>query len=148
MRNHRCTHYAPLMPGANVLLQTDPARGHDRRYLRELAETVDLGGMTITTRRPLSLGTLVRLQLSCPTQAGDEPPFRARGLVRSRRSWFGRRVMALQFLDFEDLGARSLASCMAAVLGAADPSPLPAPAGAASFRQRLGALLGAAWKRP
>jgi len=134
--------YALLRPGALIMLEGDPARGRDRRYLRELAEAVDLGGMTIVTRRPLAVGRLVRLQLYRPLAGGDRAAFRARALVRSRRAWIGQRQMALQFIDFEDLGSRSLGSCLDAVLLAATPPP-GKPARLASVgRHLIAALLG------
>jgi hypothetical protein len=139
MRIEPSRHYAPLRPGARVLLEADPARGRARRYLRELAETVDFGGMTIVSRRPLPVRSLVRLQLYCPPAAGDEPPFRARALVRSRRAWFGPGTMTLQFLEFEGLGARSLERCLDMVLAAAGP-PLRQPATGAG-RRWIAALL-------
>ncbi|HEV3077913.1 MAG TPA: hypothetical protein VHB47_26085 [Thermoanaerobaculia bacterium] len=124
------------------MLEADPASGHDRKYLRELAEVVDFGGMTIVTKRPLPLGRLVRLRLYGPLAAVDRPSLRARALVRSRRAWFGQRHMALQFLDFEDLGSRSLASCLAAVLLAAMPLPGKRATPASVGRRWIAALLG------
>jgi hypothetical protein len=134
--------YALLRPGARVMLEADPVSGHDRKYLRELAEVVDFGGVTIVTRRPLPLGRLVRLRLYGPLAAVDRPSLRARALVRSRRAWFGQRHMALQFIDFEDLGSRSLASCLAAVLLAAMPLPGTRAARASAGRRWIAALLG------
>jgi hypothetical protein len=133
--------YPPLRPGAHVRLEADPARGHDRRYLRALAETVDFGGVTIATRRPLPVGSLVRLHLLCPSEAGDEPPFRARALVRARRAWVGRRIMALQFLEFEGLGSRSLASCLDTVLSPSGLPPGKPATGASLGRRWIAALL-------
>jgi hypothetical protein len=110
--------YPPLRPGARVLVQADPAPRPARRYLRALAETVDFGGVTIAAARPLPVGSLVLLRLCFPPTTGDQAPFGARALVRSRRVWFGPPAMSLQFLEFRGLGSRSLAWCLDAMLAA------------------------------
>jgi hypothetical protein len=141
MRIEPCRRYAPLRPGAHVLIEADPVRGRVRRYLRDLAETVDFGGMTMATPRPLPARTLVRLQLYCPPHAGDQPPIRARALVRSRRAWFGPGIMALQFLELEGLGSRSLECFLDTVLAAAGPPLRQPPSGASAGRRWIAALL-------
>jgi PilZ domain len=108
--------YPRLRRGARALLEAQLPRGPHRRYLRELADRVDFGGMTIATPRPLPTGSLVRLRLYAPPAPGDPPPLRATALVRWRRAWHGERLMALQFLDFEGLAGRPLARCLATVL--------------------------------
>lgn len=115
----RARDYPRLRRGARVLLEARLPRGPHRRYLRELADRVDFGGMTIPTPRPLPAGSLVRLWLYGPPAPGDPPPLRATALVRWRRVWLGERLMALQFLDFEGLGGRSLERCLATVLAVA-----------------------------
>jgi hypothetical protein len=127
--------YAPLKPGAHVLLQADPTGDHHRRYLRELAQSIDLGGMTIATRSRLPVGSLVRLKLYAADAADDESPLRAMALVRWRHGWFGQRLTALQFLEFEGLGSRSLERCLGTVLAATHP-PSRRPAAGASAGRR------------
>jgi hypothetical protein len=118
MRTKPSGGYLPLRPGARVLLQADPAPRQSQRYLRALAETVDFGGVTIAASRRLPVGSLVLLRLCFPPTAGDQAPFGARALVRSRRAWFCPTTISLQFLEFHGLGSRSLARCLDAILAA------------------------------
>jgi hypothetical protein len=115
MQEERRLDYRSVLPGTELVYRMAPARPAERRYLLGVAKNLSLGGLFIAARHPFPAGTLVCLDLY-PGSAGDMAPFSARAVVRWRRLWQEPRGMGLQFLDFANLGKRSMASLLDGVL--------------------------------
>jgi hypothetical protein len=116
MQEGRRQDFRSVLPGTELVYRMAPARPEERRYLLGVAENVSLGGMFIAARHPFPPGTLVCLDLYPGAGAGDTQPFSARAVVRWRRLWREPRGMGLQFLDFANLGKRSMTSLLDRVL--------------------------------
>jgi hypothetical protein len=115
MQVDRRLDFRSALPGTELVYRMAPARPEERRYLLGVAENLSLGGMFIAARHPFPAGTLVCIDLY-PGGAGDSHPFSARAVVRWRRLWREPRGMGLQFLDFANLGERSMTSLLDRVL--------------------------------
>lgn len=107
--------YRSVLPGTELVYRMALTRTGERRYLLGVAANLSLGGLFIAAIHPFPAGTVVCLDLY-PGGAGDTLPFSARAVVRWRRLWREPRGMGLQFLDFANLGERSVTGLLDRVL--------------------------------
>jgi hypothetical protein len=114
--------YNQLSAHVGARIRTAPVDKMTRDYLRDIAAEHTLGGFFLPTSRPLPAGTFVSCEFSVGERAARQI-IRARAVVRWRRRWFGRRGMALDFVEFDGLGARELGAWQAHLFGQSDAEP-------------------------
>jgi hypothetical protein len=107
MENDKRGDYRSILPGTQVVCRAAPVRPQDRHYLVGVAENLSLGGLFLSTRHPLPVGTLVMLDVY-PGEGADRAPCSARAIVRWRQRWREPRGMGLQFLEFTNLAHRPI----------------------------------------
>jgi hypothetical protein len=111
MEGDRRGDYRSILPGTEVVCRAAPVRPRDRHYLVGVAENLSLGGLFLSTRHPLPVGTVVLVDVY-PGKGADRAPFSARAIVRWRQLWREPRGMGLQFLEFTNLEQRPMSELL------------------------------------
>ena len=124
--------YRRVAAGVRVYYGGEPLDRRERKYLEGVAADLSLGGMFLATDHPLPPGSLVWLELQPRPRAGEEDDgeqgIRAKAVVRWSRRWRKPHGMGLEFVEFEGLGQRELATVMERLLvdwGGRSPSEEP-----------------------